>query len=122
MFNTIQVLLNRRDLNEHPTFLGKPQLRDYKYGDPLEELPTTYRIEAGTPTRAAEAIVKLCTMEGLHDADGNTWPEGEREFGIGDVLIITNDEGATTIYGRTRYSWHPLSENQLPYPEPADPV
>lgn len=122
MMNRITVLMNRRT-NGQLEVLGTIQVKPYVFGNELEELPTTYRIEAGTPTRAAESIWKIATMEGnLHDADGNTWPEGERQLAVGDVLVITDELGGTTIYARGKYGWTRLHENELPYPEPADPV
>ena len=120
MFNTVRVHMNRRTDGTREV-LGTIQVRPYKFGDPLEELPITYSIEAGTPTRVAESIWKIATMEGnLHDAEGNTWPEDERPLDIGDVLVITSDTGQETIYTRNLYSWARLHENEMPYPEPAD--
>jgi hypothetical protein len=121
MMNKVTVMMNRRT-DGAQTVLGTIQVRPYRFGDPLEELPTTYSIEAGTPTRAAESIYKIATMteDNLHDAEGNTWPEGERPLDVADVLVITDDNGKVTIYARGRYSWAQMSENQLPFPEPAD--
>lgn len=119
MMNKVAVQMNRRT-NGKKEILGTIQVRPYAFGDPLEELPITYIIEAGTPTRVAESIYKIATMENLHDAEGSTWPEGERGIEVGDVLIITDEKDNVTIYARNPYSWTRLHENQLTYPEPAE--
>lgn len=101
--------------------------------DEADDPPTYYealavRMAAGEPAEVLERVFRLANADGPgelppdlagHAADVARYRElGNRSLSVGDVVVLTPDEGRSRAWVCAPLGWHPLDAVPEPVPTP----